>query len=324
MTGRDAGGPPPRASIIVVTRNRSSLLRDCLDALLADTSHIEREIVVVDNASDDDTAAVARAVAAAGPALAVRLVHEPTVGISPARNRGLAEARGSVLCFVDDDTRVDDGWADALTGAFADPAVGGAGGRILPVWPGDHPPWMGAIAQQQLALRDWGPTTHAMPDAEYPVGANMAYRRDVLPPGGFDTGLGYRGDLRVPGEETHLSDVVRARWTLLHVGDARVHHLIAPERVDRAWLRRETLHHGVGVERVERRRGVRPRRLPRRAAGLALTSWRARRATRRADRDPTPDHVDTELETWHWVGRRVEALVGRWPTLVERTLRRLG
>ncbi|MGB2939366.1 MAG: glycosyltransferase, partial [Candidatus Dormiibacterota bacterium] len=64
----------PQASIIVCTRNRSELLRDCIESLLQDSSEVAREVLVVDNGSSDDTAVVARSYVTADGGTPVRYV----------------------------------------------------------------------------------------------------------------------------------------------------------------------------------------------------------------------------------------------------------
>ena len=81
----------PQISVVVPTRNRSSLLRTLLgDLIEQEAGDLRFEVVVVDSASRDDTRAVALA-AAAGDAR-LRYVYEPVRGASNARNRGMTAA----------------------------------------------------------------------------------------------------------------------------------------------------------------------------------------------------------------------------------------
>jgi glycosyltransferase involved in cell wall biosynthesis len=86
-------------SVVVPTRNRSALLAMTLRSVLRQQD-IDFEVIVVDEASTDDT----RAVVAALDDTRVRVIrHEMPLGVSSARNRGAAEAVGDWLAFVDDD-----------------------------------------------------------------------------------------------------------------------------------------------------------------------------------------------------------------------------
>src|SRR6266508_5650845 len=86
-------------TVVIPTHDRCALLALTLRSVLWQRD-VELEVVVVDDGSSDDTAAV---VAGLGDTR-VRLVRHPTAqGVSAARNRGIAEARGAWVAFLDDD-----------------------------------------------------------------------------------------------------------------------------------------------------------------------------------------------------------------------------
>jgi GT2 family glycosyltransferase len=143
------GGERPRISVVVPTRGRAELLRQCVAALEAQTVPVE--IVVVEDAEDR------------GPAWA--------------RNEGVRRARGEVVCFTDDDCTPSAGWAEALTA----PVLSGVGevstGPVLMARGATAADlaWEGIVAYlQQKAMR---PGT-ASPG--FVVTANLAARREVL------------------------------------------------------------------------------------------------------------------------------------------------
>ena len=109
----DPADAPPRISVVVPTRNRAERLRALL-ASLAEQDAPPFEVVVVDNASDDDTlAAIAEADAAADAH--VHAIHLPQpMGPAVARNRGWRAARGDLIVFTDDDVVAQPGWLGAL------------------------------------------------------------------------------------------------------------------------------------------------------------------------------------------------------------------
>src|SRR3954469_3851190 len=105
-------------SIVVPTRNRANRLRALL-ASLAEQHGPPFEVIVVDNASEDDTLA---AVAEADEAVDahVREIHLPVpLGPAVARNRGWRSARGELVVFTDDDVVAQPGWLAALAAAHA-------------------------------------------------------------------------------------------------------------------------------------------------------------------------------------------------------------
>lgn len=189
------GAPGPSAlTVAVCTRDRPGPLRRAIDALLVAVPP-SASILVVDN-----SAAGGAAQALPGP---VRVVHEPRPGLSVARNRALDEARTGLVAFVDDDTVVDPGWANALLATFLDaPEAAAICGRVLSLETGSA----GARAIEAYGVMDRGPTrrwSHAIAEPGTPllrthgntsrlgVGANLAVRREVaLALGGFDEALG--------------------------------------------------------------------------------------------------------------------------------------
>ncbi len=86
-------------SVVVPTRNRSALLSRTLRSVLSQ-QQVELEVIVIDEASTDDTAAL---LATLGDARVRVIHHDRPRGVSAARNRGASEAHGEWLAFVDDD-----------------------------------------------------------------------------------------------------------------------------------------------------------------------------------------------------------------------------
>lgn len=118
--------PPPEpalkekcASIIICTFNRVRSLQATLETVwqIKIPDGFSVELLVIDNGSDDGTAEFMETVAS--PKMRVRYVREPRRGIANARNRGLAEATGAILLFMDDDVRVPEDWLCVLCEAIA-------------------------------------------------------------------------------------------------------------------------------------------------------------------------------------------------------------
>ena len=87
---------PPDISFVVPARNEAAGIRTCVDALVRQGDSATVEVIVVDNGSSDDTAAIASAHGA-------RVIHEPRPGLAHARQAGLMAAHAPILVFVDAD-----------------------------------------------------------------------------------------------------------------------------------------------------------------------------------------------------------------------------
>jgi GT2 family glycosyltransferase len=114
-------------SIIIPVHDRAQLTAACLDAVLAETSP-ERELIVVDDASNDATPEL---LASYGDSIrALRM--EENVGYARACNAGAAAARGEALLFLNNDTEPRPGWLQALR-AYAErhPAAAAIGAKLL-------------------------------------------------------------------------------------------------------------------------------------------------------------------------------------------------
>ena len=193
----------PELSVVVCSHNGALHLRDALSRLSRQTLDRARyEVLVVDDGSTDETPQIA---IDAGVDL-LRL--DANRGLAAARNAGVARARSPIVAFTDDDCMAAADWAHQILGAFADPAVQAAGGAVIPGGPESfnvrylrrHNPLMplGAeLMRRSSAIARLGLYLRAVTGSEAPldagaalysvVGANMAFRRDVLQTlGGFD------------------------------------------------------------------------------------------------------------------------------------------
>ncbi|HKD38321.1 MAG TPA: glycosyltransferase family 2 protein [Pirellulales bacterium] len=116
----------PRTSIIVLTHNGLPFTKLCLESIVANTDYDSYELVIVDNASIDDTPIYLRQFAARHSN--VRLVlDDRNRGFAAGNNHGLSLARGDVLILLNNDTIVAPGWLAPLIRRLEEPSVGAAG-----------------------------------------------------------------------------------------------------------------------------------------------------------------------------------------------------
>lgn len=247
---------PPQISVVVITRDRPNSLRRCLASVAAQTTP-PLEVIVVDSSGSDASAAVA------GGFPGVRYLRFPAGrrGMPAARNAGARAARGGVVAFLDDDCEACPQWLEGLTGAYRDPGVDGAGGRVI-----DPIVTLGAFRRFLTSGEPWAEPDDGDPrpaEVDFLQGGNMSFRRDaLLAAGGFDpayAGSNYR-------EETDLCFRLRRRSRrLVYVPEAAVTHLRAPrtDGIGRALddPRREFYHARNHIYFVLKNYGLRPRAL---------------------------------------------------------------
>ncbi len=190
------GGDEPLVSVVLCTHNGALTLRDCCEGL-ARLAYPRHEVIVVDDGSTDDSAAIA---AAHG----FRVISTPNQGLAAARNVGLEAARGEIVAYLDDDARPDPHWLDYLVRAFGEgPYVGVGGPNLVPHDDG--------LVAQCVARAPGNPREVLIDDerAEHLPGCNMAFRRDaLLAIGGFDP------QFRIAGDDVDVC------WRLLDRGEA--------------------------------------------------------------------------------------------------------
>ncbi len=225
-----------RISAIVCTHNRASLLDDALASLAHQTlAPKQYEVIVVDNASSDHTRVVAEKwiVQCAN----VRYFFEPQIGLSHARNRGVAETQAPIVAYMDDDCIAEPNWLAGLVEGFrSNPNAACIGGRVHLNWAGGtRPDWIPRDVLPVFASVDHGDAIQEMKHAN---GCNMAWdRRILLQLGGFRTELGRQGSLRLAGEESALQrSATENGFHIYYAPSAIVFHYVPIDRQSRKYI----------------------------------------------------------------------------------------
>ncbi|ASC71541.1 EAL domain-containing protein/glycosyl transferase [Halomicronema hongdechloris C2206] len=252
----------PVLSAIICTHNRAGYLGAAIDSLLAQTWD-DYEVIVVDNASTDDTRAVVQARCSH---LRLHYVYEATLGLSAARNRGTTVARGQILAYLDDDAEASANWLQALYRVYAaNPRVAIAGGKVTlalaagPIGPG----LLSENLMGHLGAYDLGDELHYITQPGLtPRGLNYSLRRSFLDSmGGFDLALARVGTNLLSNEELYMTQRALADgWQVAYVPTALVAHNVAPERLHPRWFLRRSWWQGISEFHRERLSGQRRHR----------------------------------------------------------------
>ena len=209
---------PIRFSFVVPAYNEEVLLGACLNAIRAEVERTgaDAEIVVVDNASTDQTAEVARSVRG------VVVVHEARKGLVQARKAGFEASSGVLVANIDADTLVPRGWIDRVEAEFArDPALVTVSG------PYDYydVPMRIRLAARVFYVVGFGTycfNRYVLRVGSMVQGGNFVLKRDALiRAGGFDPSFTFYGeDTDIARRMTQVGKV-KFTWALMAKSSGR-------------------------------------------------------------------------------------------------------
>jgi glycosyltransferase involved in cell wall biosynthesis len=191
-------------SIVIPTYRRASLART-LRGLAVQEMGAGVEVIVVDNDRDGSASSIVSSYTD-GIDAPLRHIVEPQSGSAYARNRGIAEARGSIIALLDDDVEPCPGWFQAITEPITSGRADATGGRVLLDPEVPRPKWLdengigGYITSFHL-----DDTERDLTEKEFVVTANAAFDADLLRrTGGFDPKFGPRGRVNLGGDDVHV------------------------------------------------------------------------------------------------------------------------
>jgi len=220
-----------KLSVVICTFNRANLLPELLESLAQQTlDEKQREILLVDNGSIDDTSIVTDEFIAKIPGL--RYVFEPEIGLSAARNRGWREAKGEYIGFIDDDCKAPPEWLQVAVEIMDKIGPQAFGGPYYAYYNGPKQKWIkdGYFSHIQSEI------ARPLNKSEYLDGMNMFIHRELFESlGGFPLNLGMVGNKIAYGEETQFIKKLRAHTPQAIVYyDPRlfVYHLVRAEKME--------------------------------------------------------------------------------------------
>lgn len=246
-------------SVILCCHNSESRLTPTLQHLAKQDISVDIpwEIILVDNASTDQTAHSAKSVwQQYNCDIDFKVVIEPRLGLMHARIRGLRAASFAYICFIDDDNWLDASYLQQVYHIFEfHPEVAVCGGQIEAVFETGFqlPPWFYEY-QQAYAVGTQGETEGVVPDSRgYLWGAGFSFRKSALVQL-FDSGYrplltDRRGKLLTAGGDAELCYAVRAcGWKLWYSPQLSLRHFIPSFRADWNYLLK--MNKGFGAARV--------------------------------------------------------------------------
>lgn len=187
-----------KLSIVICTYNRAFIVTECIDSLLHQSASTELyEIIIVNNNSTDATPQIAESYARKYDH--IRTVTETEQGLSHARNRGVVEAKGEWVAYLDDDAKAAPNWIERILYIVDHYPFDCFGGIYLPWYRDGKPRWYKDEYGSNTHIYD---KTGILPQNCYFSGGNSVFRKAMLQAAdGFSGKLGMKGKKIFYGEE---------------------------------------------------------------------------------------------------------------------------
>ncbi len=222
-------------------------LQQTLDGLKSqDLDKALWEIIIIDNNSNNNFAEQLEL--SWHPS--ARIVTEPKQGLTHARLKGFAEAKGNVIIMIDDDNVAEPNYLSEVKRIFeSDSELGAIGGKSLPIFEAPAPDWLQEF-YGNLALRDPGEEIITSKwESRYPeyspLGAGMALRREALRAYTDKATAGESlisdrsgGSLTSSGDNDIVIEVLKSWWSVGYFPSLVIHHIIPKERLQVDYLAR--------------------------------------------------------------------------------------
>ena len=188
-------------SIIICSYNRFELLSETIDSILSVLiNRVDYEILIIDNKSTDPTPSLEEKF---NTNKNVKYFLETKQGLSHARNRGMIEATGEILVYLDDDVELINNYFEVADNTLNDKSISIFGGKVLP-FKTEIPKWLPTKYFYLVSIFDLGNNVQIVDNL---MGANYAMKKEIAKEVGFyNTELGRKGDNLMGGEENDYFD----------------------------------------------------------------------------------------------------------------------
>jgi glycosyltransferase involved in cell wall biosynthesis len=225
---------------------------DLLDSLARqELVPYEWEVIVVNNGSTDDTAAITKQKSQT-LSIAIRHVLEPRLGLHHSRHRGTREALGKYIGYLDDDMVLAPTWVHGVE-RVAQGQAEAVCGRILPKWEAQPPQWLLEMIKEgvygYLGLLDLGAATKPVEPTTVFGGNCFLPKRLVFELGGFHPDnlppelLCYRGD----GETGLMRKFKEARLRVYYDPRATAYHVIGADKLTVEYLCKQAYYKAISA-----------------------------------------------------------------------------
>jgi glucosyl-dolichyl phosphate glucuronosyltransferase len=245
----------PFISCIICTYNRERFLHSSIESMVGQTLPKNLfEVIIVNNNSTDNTDTIARSlIEKYNETVNFKYVIELKQGLSHARNRGIEEANGEYICYIDDDAIASPDFLKNIVDFFeSNPNAAGVGGKIIPEYVDGKPAWMNHFMEGLVSKVDNGEEIFEYNGSKFPIGCNMTYKKSVLLEiGMFDPDLGRKGNSGEASEEKDVFfKIYNIGYKVYYLPNIPVKHIIESSRLEYPYIQKIS----AGIGRSERLR----------------------------------------------------------------------
>lgn len=247
-------------SVAICTHNRADYLGKALNSLENQTLGQNLfEVIIIDNASSDKTAEVAKSGLVKFKNSAY--YYEQTLGIARSRNRAFSEAKANYIAFLDDDAIAAPNWLEEIIKTFqaSTNEIYCLGGKVEPLWEEPRPAWLNDHLLPFVSVLDISKEQRSITEKEYLVGANIAFdKKQVSEISNFPEDLGRKGNNLLSHEETELIRRIQKTnsSSVVYSPKIVVSHHVHKQRISKKWFLRRLFWHGIsnGIQEQNQKR----------------------------------------------------------------------
>ncbi|TFD97780.1 glycosyltransferase [Dysgonomonas capnocytophagoides] len=225
-----------RFSFITCTYNRDKYIGQTLQSV-CDQKYPDNnyEIIVIDNNSTDNTASICEEFRAEYPNKNFRYFKEMNQGLSFALNRGIKEAQGEFLIFVDDDETIIPEHLERLDNHLRTyPEAVLCGTPVIPVYEIPEPKWMSRFTQRLIGgYFDQGKEVKILEAKNYPGTGHTIIKKELYERyGNYNTELGRKGTSLIGAEDKDMFNRLKNNNIVCYyLPDIPIYHHIPPNKM---------------------------------------------------------------------------------------------
>lgn len=244
-------------SVVVCTYNRAKYLAPALESIaLQEYSKENYEIIIVDNNSTDNTEEIYKSVANKYPEVGLFYFRELEQGISYGRNRGVKEAKGEIIAFIDDDETVDKDYLAKLNELFLNYSQAElCSGPVIPVYDSTPPNWLSPYTMRLITGAYYkGDKIKIVGPKDYPGTGHATFKKELFTKyGGFNTDLGRKGTSLMGAEDKDFFlRLINNGVACYYLPSAKIYHHIPDSKLTEDFFNRLTYAIGKS-ERIRTR-----------------------------------------------------------------------